>query len=120
MVSPERASRISSSRYHSIDKETNMPGERISDGPRKAQRVRSIVEAKENFVWATTMEGLCDIFEMDNLGARLSEEMTVRLREVGVRCYPDPLPSQQQRSTVLMLEHSRFAQGFEPKPGRDD
>ena len=33
-----------------------MPAERISEGPRKAQRVRSIVEAKENFVWATTME----------------------------------------------------------------
>ena len=44
-----------------------MPAERIPDGPRKAHRVRSIVEAKENFVWATTMEGLCDIFEMDNL-----------------------------------------------------
>ncbi len=44
-----------------------MPAERISDAARKAQRVRSIIEAKENFVWATTMEGLCDIFEMNNL-----------------------------------------------------
>jgi hypothetical protein len=92
-----------------------MPANRITDGEGKAQRVRSIVEAKENFVWATTMEGLCDIFEMDNLGTRISDEMTVRLREVGVRCYPDPLPSQQGKSTVLMLEHSRFAKGFEPQ-----
>ncbi len=92
-----------------------MPAELIPGGQHKAQRVRSIVEAKENFVWATTMEGLCDIFEINNLGTRLSAEMSNRLREVGVRCYPDPLPSQQQKSTVLMLEHSRFAQGFEPK-----
>jgi hypothetical protein len=96
-----------------------MPVELISEGLSKAQRVRSIVEAKENFVWATTMESLCDIFEINNLGTRLSAEITVRLQEIGVRCYPDPLPSQQQKSTVLMLEHSRFAQGFEPKLERD-
>jgi hypothetical protein len=93
-----------------------MPTDLITDGHRSAQRVRSIVEAKENFVWATTMENLCDIFEIDNLGTRLSAEMTTRLQEIGIRCYPDPLPSQQQKSTVLMLERSRFAQGFEPQP----
>jgi hypothetical protein len=92
-----------------------MPAELICDGLRKAHRVRSIVEAKENFVWPITMESLCDIFEINNLGTRLSAEITTRLQDVGVRCYPDPLPSQQQKSTVLMLEHSRFAQGFEPK-----
>ena len=96
-----------------------MPAELLADGQRKANRVRSIVEAKENFVWATTMDGLCDIFEINNLGTRLSAEMAVRLREVGIRCYPDPLPSQQKKSTVLMLEQSRFAQGFEPKPEHD-
>jgi hypothetical protein len=94
-----------------------MPSDLIPDGAGKARRVRSIVEAKENFVWATCMDGLCDIFDLDNLGTRLSAEMTEWLDGAGLTCFPSPVPSQQQKSVIVILKHSRFAKGFEPTAG---
>ena len=70
-------------------------------------------------MWATCMEGICDIFDRDNLGKLIAQDMTNLLKAEGLVCYPDPLPSQQQKSAVIMLKDSRFARGFEvrPQPG---
>jgi hypothetical protein len=78
------------------------------------------VEAKENFVWATSMEGHCDIFGIDNLGKNIAAEMTERLTEQQLTCFPDPLPSQQQKSALVMLAQGRFAKGFSLTPTDTD
>ena len=86
----------------------------IEHGERKANAVRRIVEAKENFVWATCMEGLCDIFGIEHLGVQISKEVTGYLESAGLVCYPSPLPRQQQKSAIIVLKESRFAKGFDP------
>ena len=92
-----------------------MPAELIPDGQRKAQQVRSIIETKAHFVWPTPMEDFCDVTGFGNLGTQKCAEMTALLGEVGVLCYPSPLPSRKERSVVLMLKNSGFARGFEPE-----
>jgi len=77
-----------------------------------AQKVRAIVESKENFVWATTMEGICDIYGIENLGNRIAAQITQELQDEGLVCYPRSLPSQQQNRAVVMLKDSRFARAL--------
>jgi hypothetical protein len=77
-----------------------------------AERVRAIVESKENFVWAIMMDALCDIFGIGTLGSRIAEDITKSLLDERVICYPSPLPSRQGESAILMLKGSRFARGF--------
>ncbi len=78
------------------------------------------MEAKENFVWATSMEGLCDIFGIDNLGKNIAAEMAERLTEQQLTCSPNPLPTQQQKSALIMLAHGRFAKGYVPSPSDEE
>jgi hypothetical protein len=59
-------------------------------GARMAQRVRAIVEAKDGFTLATTMETICDVFEIDHLGSGKSAQSTRLLEEVPLVCYPSP------------------------------
>ena len=87
-----------------------------------ARRVRTIVESKENFAWATMMHSLYDIFEIrepggtggQRLGKRRAEEMTSRLEGDGLVCYPNPLPRGRDQSALITVTGSRFQRGFDP------
>jgi hypothetical protein len=88
---------------------------KIEKGREKALEIRGTVALQRNSAMCMSMEDLYSFFQIGPRGGtQLARQITEYLREQGVVCFPDPLPSQRTGAAVIMLKNARFARHFKP------